>query len=242
MLPSRALHTSLARCAGRPLLVTLPGPRHRSHVLATHARGTCTWKISPFCVSRSARSMPGPRGLAPIISAQSASAKISYGSMPMLTCTGWEARLQVKSQHPTGAEARLGVGRMLRNACRVLWDGKQPIVQPVQVCLSLGPRAAAGTGCPPAPWPRPPAPPWSARCRAAAARWAGPCRTPHPTQAVGRDTERTRLLGTQDSGIAGAGRVRRPLTRRLSASPFFCERRSCPADMPVSSSHAKHEP
>lgn len=38
---------------------------------------TWTWKISPFCCSRSARSMPGPRGLAPIIRAQSASPNTS---------------------------------------------------------------------------------------------------------------------------------------------------------------------
>lgn len=47
---------------------------------------TWTWKISPFWFSRSARSMPGPRGFAPIIRHQSTPPNCSTGSMPMLTC------------------------------------------------------------------------------------------------------------------------------------------------------------
>ena len=45
----------------------------------------CSAKMAPFMSSKSPRSIPGPRGLAPINSAQSASANTFLQSMPMST-------------------------------------------------------------------------------------------------------------------------------------------------------------
>ena len=60
---------------------------HTTHVgLATlFSALPCSTKMAPFISSRSARSIPGPRGFAPMSRAQSASANTSSGSMPMFT-------------------------------------------------------------------------------------------------------------------------------------------------------------
>ncbi len=78
----------------------------------------CSTKILPLSLSRSARSMPGPRGLLPTRIAQSASAKASRGS-PVRTMPRRSGKAQSSSSIATPLSASWTLSTGISRSCRM---------------------------------------------------------------------------------------------------------------------------
>ena len=100
------------------VLQGLPTTTTRASAEATSSIALpCSTKILPLSFSRSARSMPGPRGLAPTRMAQSASANATRGSpLSTMPCSSGNAQSSSSMATPLSASwtASTGISRSWR--------------------------------------------------------------------------------------------------------------------------------